>query len=269
MKVYQFKHNDSSMELNTLDWNHELASDFNGEAKEKVWTPTKVKTLYKKKYRDFPRLRIGKPVMNVNVKKVFEVHISREVEFLPLTHDELELYLVNVTNVLDCVDWNRSDIRRYSDGDWAGFNKLVFDFSKIPLGTYMFKIKQTATVEVFVTDLFKTLVEKHKFKGLNFSLLCDSEFTRDKEEEQQDLYDLALEEIEKNKGDQYSYEDARELVDQGEAMASGQWKIQLSKQGEFLLGELLKDLSYQWIIPTYIPPVLLLKSWHKVSKSEI
>ncbi|PRA01672.1 MULTISPECIES: imm11 family protein [unclassified Paenibacillus] len=269
MKVYELKHNDSSMELNTLDWDHELASDFNGEAKAKIWTPTKVKTLYKKKYSDFPRLIIGKPIMKGNVKKVFEAHISREVELLPLIHDELELYVVNITNVLDCVDWNRSDVRRYSDGDWAGFNKLVFDFSKIPSDTYMFKIKETALVKVYVTDLFKTIVEKQKFKGLNFSIVYDSEFTQEKEDEQQRLYNIALEEIDRNKGEESSYDNARRLVDQGEAMASGPWKMQLDQQGQFWLGELLKDLSYQWIMPAYIPPVLLLKSWHKVARSEI
>ncbi|WP_342351893.1 imm11 family protein [Paenibacillus xylanexedens] len=267
--MYDLINNDNCMELQILDWDHELASRFNGESKKKNWTPTKIKTLYKKKYNDFPRIIIGKPAMNANVKKVFEPFVSDEVEFLPLAHDELELYVLNVTNILDCVDWERSDVRRKSDGSWAGFDKVVFDFSKIPHGTYMFKIKETATVEVYVTDLFKKVVDEHKFKGLNFSVVYDSEFTQEKEEEQQRLYDAALEEIELNKGQEYCYDDARELVDQGEAMASGPWKMQLNQHGQFLQGELLKDLSYQWMIPAYIPPVLLLKSWHKVKKSEI
>ncbi|PQP83690.1 hypothetical protein C0Q44_03095 [Paenibacillus sp. PCH8] len=269
MKVYELRNNDSSMDLNTIDWEHELVSDFNGDTKSGIWTPAKVKTLYKKKYNDFPRLLIGITIMKETVKEIFEAFISREAEFLPLIHDDLELYVVNVTNVLDCVDWTRSDVRTFSDGEWADFNKLVFDFSKIPDDTYMFKIKETATVKVFVTDLFKKVVDEHKFKGLNFSVVYDSEFTQEKEEEQQRLYDAALEEIERNKGQEYTYDAARELVDQGEAMASGPWKMQLNQHGQFLQGELLKDLSYQWMIPAYIPPVLLLKSWHKVKKSEI
>ncbi|MFX3648362.1 MAG: imm11 family protein [Paenibacillus sp.] len=266
MKVYELKYNDSCMDLNTMDWDHELGSDFNGNSKGKIWTPTKVKTLYKKKYSDFPRLIIGKPIMKKNVKEVFEDHISKEVELLPLIHDELELYVVNVTNILECVDWNRSDVRSYSDGDFAGFNKLVFDFSKIPNNTYMFKIKETATVEVFVTDLFKEVVDEHKFKGLNFSVVYDSDFTEEKEEEQQQLYDAVLEEIERNKGQEYTYDAARELVDQGETMSSGPWKMRLDDQRQLWLGQLLKDLSYQWLMPAYIPPVLLLKSWHVVDR---
>lgn len=269
MKVYELRNNDSCMDLNTVDWEHELASDFNGHNKVEIWTPAKVQTLYKKKYNDFPSLIIGKPIMKGNVKNIFEPLMSKEVEFLPLIHSELELYVVNITNVLDCVDWSRSDVRTYSDGEWADFNKLVFDFSKIPDDTYMFKIKETATVQVFVTDLFKKVVDEHKFKGLNFSVVYDSEFTQEKEEEQQRLYEAALEEIERNKGQEYSYEEARELVDQGEAMASGPWKMQLNKHGQFVQGELMKNLSYQWMIPAYIPPMLLLQSWHKVKKLEI
>ncbi|MGF6357469.1 hypothetical protein ABIE27_005429 [Paenibacillus sp. 4624] len=263
MKLYELRHKDSCMELQILDWDHELASRFSGDIKGGIWTPTTVKTLYKKRHSDFPSLIIGKPIINGNVKTVLESYISKEVEILPLKHDELELYVINVTNVLDCVDWNRSDIRKKRDGSWAGFDNIVFDFIKIPADTYMFKIKETATVEVFVTDLFKQVVEEHKFKGLNFNVVYDSEFTQEKEDEQQRLYEQALESIEQNKGKEYAYEDARELVDQGKTMISGRWKMKLDDQGQFWLGELLKDLSYQWMMPTYIPPVLLLESWHE------
>ncbi|MDP9700961.1 hypothetical protein J2T16_003874 [Paenibacillus intestini] len=268
MKVYALRHKDSCMEINYIDRQHELGSDFKGVMKGGIWTPTVVKTLCKKRYSDFPRLLPGVPIMKENVRTVLEPRIFREVEFLPLMHEELKLYVVNVINVLDCVDWNRSDIRTYSDGSWADFNKLVFDFSKIPVDTYMFKIKETATVEVFVTDLFKQVVEENKFKGLNFNVVYDSEFTQEKEDEQQQLYDAALELIEQNKGKEYAYEDARELVDQGKTMISGRWKMKLDDQGQLWLGELLKDLSYQWIMPMYIPPVLLLKSWHEADLLE-
>ncbi|MCM3174673.1 hypothetical protein [Paenibacillus sp. MER 99-2] len=89
------------------------------------------------------------------------------------------------------------------------------------------------------------------------------------EEGQQRLYGTALEEIERNKGEEYCYDDARELVDQGKTVASGSWKMQVDDQGRLWLGQLLIDLSYQWMMPTYIPPVLLLKSWHKVTRVQL
>ncbi|MEY8743370.1 imm11 family protein [Paenibacillus tundrae] len=272
MKIYEFKHDVKSKLLAAVeDESHPIKSSFHGQKKKNVWTTINVETLHKKTYSDFPKFRIGKPVISKRVKETMEQEqlLKEEVEFLPLMNDNDELFMLNVTNILDCVDYNRSGIDRFEDGSWFRFNKLVFDPTKIPDGTCMFKIKETAGVQVFVTEKFKEWIEEHKFKGLHFSVVCDTDFTEEMEEEQQRLYDKTIEEIERNKGEEYSYDDARELVDQGKTMASGSWKMQVDDQGRLWLGQLLIDLSYQWIIPTYIPPVLLLKSWHKVTRAQL
>ncbi|WP_440115814.1 imm11 family protein [Paenibacillus sp. QZ-Y1] len=269
MKVYKFQHDVKAKVLAGVeDDHHPINSDFHGQSKIKGWTTISLETLYKKSYKDFPKYHIGKPVVSKRVKEMMEKEslLTSEVEFLPITNDNMELFILNVTNILDCVDYNRSGIDRFKDGSWFRFNKLVFDPAKIPDGTCMFKINETPGVQVFITDKFKEWIEEHKFKGLNFSVIYDSDFTEEMEAEQQHLYDAALEEIERNKGEEYSYDDARELVDQGETMASGPWKMQLDDQGRLWHGQLLKDLSYQWLRPIYIPPVLLLKFWHKVNR---
>ncbi|NUU74349.1 hypothetical protein [Paenibacillus xylanilyticus] len=80
--------------------------------------------------------------------------LLNKVEFLPLCNEDKNIFMINVTNVLDCVDYLRSDIRRFKDGSWMSFENLVFDKAKIPENTYIFKIKETAAVEVFITDKF-------------------------------------------------------------------------------------------------------------------
>ncbi|OAB43952.1 hypothetical protein PBAT_17175 [Paenibacillus antarcticus] len=177
--------------------------------------------------------------------------------------------MLNVINVLDCVDWERSDIQRFKDGSWAGFNKIVFDFIRIPDNTYMFKFKEMAGVCVYVTEAFKDLIESNKLKGLDFSEVYDSEFTEEKEQEQKIAYEAAIAAVEQNKGQEFSYEEAEERVNQGAAVASGKWKMQLDNKGGLWLGEIILDLTYQWMIPVYIPPVLLGFQWHEVEKSEI
>ncbi|WP_059042048.1 imm11 family protein [Paenibacillus rubinfantis] len=270
MKVYRWKSHVKSMVLTSNnDETHPISSDFDGKPKIDLWSPTKVETVSKKNFHDFPIYLSSKPVVSARVKKVIEPFVKDEVEFLPLLHEEINLYMINVTNVLDCVDWERSDVQTYKDGSLAGFNKLVFDFTKIPEGTYIFKFKERASTLVFVTELFKNLVESHKFKGLDFSEAYDSEFTEEKEQEQKQNYELALEEIERKKGEEFSYEEARERVDKGQAVASGKWKMQLDEKGRFWLGELTLDLTYQWIMPIYTPPILLGYLWHEVEKSEI
>ncbi|WP_438348217.1 imm11 family protein [Paenibacillus sp. FA6] len=267
MKVYKLQNNHSKcMVLMTSDDDegHPISSRFDGESKIKHWTPFKLKTIYKKTYRDFPILISGKPVISERVKQVIAPFIENEVEFLPLLHDELELSMVNVINVLECVDWKRSDIRNYEDGSFAGFNKLVFDFNKIPDNTYIFKYKERAGTEVYVTELFKELIERNKLKGLDLTEVYDSEDTEEKEQEQQRTYEAALASIERNKGPEISYEEARDQVNLGKAFASDKWKMQLDLQGRFILGQLTLDLTIQWMLPTYIPPILLGCLWHEV-----
>ena len=271
IKVYALKNDQKSKLLAAVDNDdHPINSDFHGESKLTEWTSINLETLYKRTYNDFPDYVIGKPIISKRVKEAMDKDrlLEGEVEFLPLTNDNEELFMLNVVNVLDCVDYNRSEIGRFKDGSWARFNKLVFDPAKIPHGTCMFKIKETPGVQVFVTEKFKQWVEEHKFKGLSFSQVYDADFTEEMEAEQQRLYDAALELIEQNKGKKYAYEDARELLDQGKTMISGRWKMKLDDQGRLWLGELLKGLSYQWMMPTYIPPVLLLESWHKADPLE-
>lgn len=177
--------------------------------------------------------------------------------------------MINVTNIIDCVDYNRSVIKLTSKGTFAGFNKLVFDFSKIPDNTYIFKIKETATFCEFVTEAFKDLVELHGLKGLDFSEVYDSAFTAEKEEEQKQNYQAALDSIEHSKGTEFSYDEARILMEQGKAVASGKWRMQLDENGELWIADLTPALVYDWGQPIYIPPVLMLLQWHEVEKYDI
>nr|WP_154960466.1 hypothetical protein [Paenibacillus xylanexedens] len=271
MKIYRISGHSKSMDINLEDSSseHLLNSDFNGNPLGELWSPVKVITLQKRSYHDFPDFTLGKLIVTDKVREVMAIPLQTQVEFLSLLHESLDLSVVNVINILDCVDWKRTDVMYTSKGRFSRFNKIVFELSKVPSGTYIFKIKETASHQIYVTEEFKQLVEQYKFKGLDFTLVFDSEFDENEESRQNQEYEKMLVEIERNKGQEYSYDEARELVDQGEAMASGPWKMQLNKHGQFVQGELLKDLSYQWMIPTYIPPVLLLKSWHKVKRSEI
>jgi hypothetical protein len=167
------------------------------------------------------------------------------------------------------VDWQRSEVKWSKNHNFLGFNKLKFDFSKIPNDTYMFKFKEKAETRVYVTEAFKELVEQHQLQGLNFSVVYDSDFTEEMELEQQRRYESALLAIENGKGPEFSYEEAEKRVDENQAVASGKWKMQLDDKGRFWLGTLTLDLTYNWVRPKYIPPILLNYQWHEAENSEI
>jgi hypothetical protein len=269
MKVYKYKTHPKAMLLNFADVNNldeYLCIDFDGSSFKSAWSPPKLKTQYKRQYKDLPNFLSAKPVISARVKGIIEPYVSKEVEILSLLHDELELYMLNVTNLLDCIDWQRS-IKSDQSGSIIRFDKQVFDFSKIPSDTYMFKIKEDAIIETYFTDNFKNLIEKHKIKGLDYSIEFDSEFTLEKEQELQRKFEATLRAIEQYDGEVFSFEEGRKRVEQGKAFASGTWKMQLTNKGEFVLGQLQQDLSYSWLSPIYIPPVLLGYMWHEVERS--
>lgn len=272
MRVYSLRSGEDSMDLmldKSVSAEHPIETNFKGDSKIPLWTPPILYTNNKRKYNDFPRYLSGHPIISEKVKDILLPIIAEEVETLPLAHPDLKMFMLNITNIIDCVDYRRSVIKLTGKGNFARFIKLIFDFSKIPESTYMFKIKETAIVQVFVTEKFKELVEFHGLKGLDFSEVYDSGFTADKEEEQERNYQAALDSIERSKGIEFSYDEARIVMEQGKAVASGKWRMQLDDTGELWIADLTPSLLYDWGQPIYIPPVLMLLPWHEVEKSEI
>ncbi|HEY2493699.1 MAG TPA: DUF1629 domain-containing protein [Paenibacillus sp.] len=274
MKVYELSVNNSKTTTLVMKNREELSShsirtEFKGQELEKTWLPVELQTLESKIFNDFLDFVSGKPVVSEKVTQILKPYTAHEVEFLPLVHDGLDICLINVTNILDCVDWQKSKVKWFKEKYFLGFDKLVFDFARIPENTYMFKIEELAEGTIFVTELFRELIEEHQLLGLDFSVVYDSERTEEMEQERQRKYEAALLAIENNKGVEFSYAEAEQRMDQGKAVESGKWKMQFDEQGELWLGELTLDLKYQWGRPVYIPPILLGYSWHEVDLTQI
>ncbi|MEK3901194.1 imm11 family protein [Paenibacillus sp. FSL R7-0179] len=275
MKIYEFKVDYSittTLIMNDEDEkqaSHSINNDFEGQKLAYSWQPIELITHKEKLFNDFPHFINGKPIISVRVMQILKPFIAHEVEFLPLLHDELNIFMINVINVLDCVDWQKSKVKWFKEKYFLGFDKLVFDFAKVPEKTFIFKIKEKAAAKVYVTELFKELIEEYQLPGLDFSVVYDSEFTEEVEQLQQREYEAALQAIENNKGTEFSYAEAEQRLNQGKAVESGKWKMQYDEKGELWLGELMLDLKYEWGRPVYIPPILLGYLWHEVDYTQI
>lgn len=274
MKVYELNVNNSKTTTLVIKNREELSSHsirtgFKGQELAKTWRPVELQTLESKIFNEFLEFVSGKPVVSEKVMQVLKSCLAHEVEFLPLIHDELDISLINVTNILDCVNWQKSEVKWFKEKYFLGFDKLVFDFAKIPENTYMFKIEELAEGTIFVTGLFKELIEEYQLPGLDFSVVFDSEFTEEMQQERQRKYEAALLAIENNKGAAFTYAEAEQRMEQGKAVESGKWKMQFDEQGELWLGELMLDLKYKWVRPVYIPPILLGYTWHEVGLTQI
>ena len=146
---------------------------FNGTPLAEEWSPLPVK-LYKMKYRgNFFGLRSHVPVFDERALEAIGPTIENFVEILPLSHNEPDLakiYAIHVLPILDCLDFNRADVRRFNDGRLMSVWKYAF-LEEVIGETPIFRIKDLVLNYVFVSDIFKDAVDVAELKGLLFKSL--------------------------------------------------------------------------------------------------
>jgi hypothetical protein len=93
--------------------------------------------------------------------------IGDVIELLPLTYDGPGRFqVVNMLDIVDCLDEERSSIARYSDGGIMLVEKYVFKPGSTD-GHHLFKCKQCLLHDLVSAD-FKALVEKTGLVGAYF-----------------------------------------------------------------------------------------------------
>jgi len=110
------------------------------------------------------------PVFNQMAYDIFYDLLKEDAEFLPVTIEGNNYYLVNLTTFIDnqIIDENNSE-KRFVDGHEMGAKKLAFHHDQIPDELLLFKTHYDYGTTIFCGDRFKLLVEKHKLSGLLFS----------------------------------------------------------------------------------------------------
>lgn len=93
---------------------------------------------------------------------------------MPLKNSEKEFYLINIIRVIDCIDYEKSVVKLFSDGTIMCFKKYAFIESKVS-GLDLFKIKDEPVRMPFVSDEFKNAVDAAGLEGFKFKLVWDSE----------------------------------------------------------------------------------------------
>ncbi|WP_228469066.1 suppressor of fused domain protein [Paenibacillus sp. JNUCC31] len=101
-----------------------------------------------------------------------------KVELLPVCYNNDKYYVVNVLNILDCIDLGNSIADKY-----GGFDKVEFIEDKVTRQhifktlSYDYQIQNDPiiSVETYVSDEFKQRVEKLGLKGFYFRLAWSSE----------------------------------------------------------------------------------------------
>lgn len=164
MKVWELGTHEKSRQLGFEDisdlkkQSHPLLAGFKGTSLSSVWSLPKLKTLKKGRYSDFSNLRSGVVVISQEVYSKLHSFIDNQVEFLAVDCEETNYQLVNVLNVLDCVDKVKSKAETAGNGAVVTYLSMVFNQEKIPGSTLIFKIPELVSRRVYVTDAFLKLV---------------------------------------------------------------------------------------------------------------
>lgn len=115
-----------------------------------------------------------KPIFTKRVVELLNDKLQGYVQYIKLSHDVLgECYAVNVLKVLDCLNEEKSEIKRMSSGKILWISKYAF--KKDILYPYIFKVTTDGKIGVFVTDDFIKDIQQNKITGLSCKLVWSSE----------------------------------------------------------------------------------------------
>lgn len=137
-----------------------------------TWEPIEV-TLYEDRKGKERKKPIGdvmgwlRPMMNENAKQILAPLIGKTVEFLPMIYDIGNFFVLNV-DWIECVDIAASVVV-IGERSKAIIDIKEFAFQKDQLDNiHMFHVPELKGSSLFVSDIFKRVVEINKLQGLIF-----------------------------------------------------------------------------------------------------
>jgi len=149
--------------------------EFDGTSQYNSWEPIAVRVIEDKKDSDNPSLQPGIPVFSEKALRVLGDLIKDSAEVLPLKCRKGKYYAINVVDVLDCINYDNSEVKRFiSSGRIMRFIKYAFK-PECVIGKYIFKIIDEPESRPFVSDEFRDRVISSGLIGFKFDLVWNSE----------------------------------------------------------------------------------------------
>ena len=148
---------------------------FNGDSKLDCWIPIAVKKMENKELSNAPGFYSHIPIFDRITLEIVKDLIEGSVEVLPLLCSEGEFYAINVTEILNGIDYNKSQFKTYRDGKRI-MRFVKYEFLKhIVNGKHIFKIVDEPLRKPFVSDEFRQRVLGNNLKGFKFELVWESD----------------------------------------------------------------------------------------------
>jgi hypothetical protein len=145
--------------------------DFEGQIIGENWSCYRAKSKKNKPVANFMDLDPGVLVCdNFAIIKIGDF-LSNEVELLPIDVEGIDYKLINIINIVDCLDEDKSEIKYFKNS--RDVNKIirhVFD-TDLLINVKLFKIPQRKRTDIFATDAFRDKILQSGLTGLEFRLV--------------------------------------------------------------------------------------------------
>ncbi len=145
---------------------------FRGQCVLAKWIPPEVRMIKSRKrplgdFSDVEPLN-SLLVCNIRAKNILLPYLKEEVEVLPLHEKAPDYVILNIINVIDCLDVDACVFdRALSDNRISRVETYAFHQEKLD-DTFLFRIPQPAVQPIFGTARFRELVQRHHLTGAEF-----------------------------------------------------------------------------------------------------
>jgi hypothetical protein len=157
-----------------------LLDGFDGRPMRKSWSPLEVEVIRDSRHSgrpesDFPLLFGPVPVLSDRAARALGELLDGAGELLPLGGEGDGYHILNVTRVIDALDEQRSQFKRFPSSGRI-MRVLRYAFRPEAIGDVaIFKLPQTVKSDVYVTDRFVDAVRRHELTGLAWDRMLWSE----------------------------------------------------------------------------------------------
>ncbi|MFD2611582.1 imm11 family protein [Paenibacillus gansuensis] len=137
------------------------------------WEYVEVKRSGRKAICDIYAFSVQHPIVSVKSSEFFKLYFPEEIQLLDVFNGKEKFYILNVINLIDCLDMDKSKIEYFSSGRIMEVVSYSFKPDLIK-ESYLFKVPQYPS-KIFATDRMKKLVESTDLIGYKFVEVWNSE----------------------------------------------------------------------------------------------
>lgn len=175
IKVYELWLDRNYRAYETLTKSGYKTYEFEGKKVENrnfdLFTLSNYKGEIDKPIGDVSSISTSSYIINEKAYKVLYPYLKEHSQIFQLKNENKIFYVINVTDIIDCLDYEKSEVKYFSSSNRVmDIEKYAFHSGKLKKAT-IFKIPEFPKGISYVTEEFKKVVEENNITGFKFKEL--------------------------------------------------------------------------------------------------